>query len=105
LLFVEYGVTRPASAIAEALKRTWIDQTTGEVSVPHLASVMTLFVLSAAFMKNMWTTGKVEGLDYIWYAVAMAAAASPALMQKLVNLKFGRTSEEKSHDERNAESR
>ena len=94
MYIVDRGVVRPVSAIAEALKKTWIDQSTGEISVPHLASVITLNVLSAAFMKNVWI-GKVDGLDYIWYAVAMAAAASPALMQKVVNLKFGAPQEEK----------
>lgn len=38
-------------------------------------------------MKNVWL-GRVDGSDYVYYAVAMAASASPSLMYKLIALKF-----------------
>lgn len=79
-------VQRASNALSRAvalLFRTW---TNGE-AVPHLASIISVGVLSAAFMKNVYL-GKVDGMDYIYYAVAMAASASPSLMFKLIALKF-----------------
>lgn len=74
-------------SIVSTLRATWVDHDTGAFSVPHFASIVSLGVLSVAFMKNVYL-GKVDGLDYIYYAVAMAASASPSLMYKLMALKF-----------------
>jgi hypothetical protein len=79
------GVKR---SIVGTLKATWIDHETGAFSVPHFASILAVMVLSAAFMKNVWQH-QVDGLDYIYYAVAMSASASPSLMHKVIALRFG----------------
>lgn len=79
-------VTRASNAVARGtalLFRTW---TNGE-AVPHIASIVSVGVLSVAFLKNAYLA-RVDGLDYIYYAVAMAASASPSLMFKLIALRF-----------------
>jgi hypothetical protein len=70
-------------SITRTLAATWIDHETGAFSVPHFASVVTIVALTMVFVKNAFL-GKVDGLDYIYYAVAMAASASPSLMYKLI---------------------
>lgn len=80
-------------SVTRTLAATWIDHDTGAFSVPHFASIMAVFILSAAFMKNVWL-GKVDGMDYVYYSVAMAASASPSLMYKLIALKFNVTQTE-----------
>jgi len=75
-------------SVVSTLKATWIDHDTGAFSVPHFASMLAVCVLSAAFMKNVYM-GKVDGMDYVYYAVAMAASASPSLMNKLIALRGG----------------
>jgi hypothetical protein len=77
---------RPANAFARGTATVFHTWTNGEI-VPHIASILSVCVLSAAFMKNVYM-GKVDGFDYIIYAVAMAASASPSLMYKLIALKF-----------------
>ena len=93
-------VTSAASSvkrsIARTLAATWIDHDTGAFSVPHFASVVALGALTTVFVKNAYL-GKVDGLDYIYYAVAMAASASPSLMYKLIARgETQRTEEKKS---------
>jgi hypothetical protein len=83
-------------SIVGTLKATWIDHDTGAFSVPHFASVVSLAALTVVFVKNAYL-GKVDGLDYIYYAVAMAASASPSLMYKLIARgETQRTEEKKS---------
>jgi len=88
------AVMKPGRAVCNAFKATWIDHETGAFSVPHFASVVSVVVLSVAFMKNVYM-GKIDDLDYLYYAVAMAASASPSLMYKLIALKFTVPTEEK----------
>jgi hypothetical protein len=70
-------------SIVDTLKATWIDHETGAFSVPHFASVVAIAALTMVFVKNAYL-GKVDGLDYIYYSVAMAASASPSLMHKFI---------------------
>jgi hypothetical protein len=81
-------------SVSQALAATWIDHDTGAFSVPHFASVVAVFALTAAFIKNAWMKN-VDGMDYLYYALAMAASASPSLMYKLIALKFNVPTEEK----------
>lgn len=71
------------------------DHNTGEFSLNHLVTLVTMGILSAAFIKNS-VKFALSWDDYMGYAAAMACSASPALMAKFLGLKFGKV--EEKHD-------
>lgn len=77
------AIQKSGNAIASAARTTWSDSETGVFSLTHFGQVLTLGVLCLAFVKNVYL-GKVDGLDYIYYALAMAIASSPALARMVI---------------------
>lgn len=88
------SIDRPVKACVRAWGAATRDHTTGEFSLNHLVTLVTMGILSAAFIKNSMKFDLTWD-DYLGYAAAMACSASPALMAKFLGLKFGKTEETK----------
>ncbi len=82
-------VEKPVKACVRVWNTATTDHATGDFSLNHLVTIVTMGILSAAFMKNA-VKFDLTWDDYVGYAVAMAMSASPALMAKFLGLKFGK---------------
>ena len=68
------------------------DVMSGHVDHGRLAkgiTVWTCIVLTVACLKNV-TLRSFDGMDYLWFALGMASAASPSLAREFLSLYFSR---------------